>query len=51
MGKLKEILKKVKDFIEKLSSKTKKIIITAFIILVLFLSFFLVYSNVTKYGL
>ena len=34
MGKLKEILKKVKDFIEKLSSKTKKIIITAFIILV-----------------
>ncbi|BAK81707.1 flagellar basal-body MS-ring/collar protein FliF [Candidatus Arthromitus sp. SFB-rat-Yit] len=51
MGKLKEILEKVKNFIQKFSPRTKKIIISAFIILVLFLSFFLVYSNVTKYGL
>lgn len=51
MGKLKEIIQKVKEFIQKLSPKTKKIIITMFIVLVAFLSFFFVYSSVTKYGL
>lgn len=51
MGKLSEIIKKIKEFIQKLSPKSRKIIITVIIILVFILSFFFVYSNVTKYGL
>lgn len=51
MGKLSEIIKKIKEFIQKLSSKSRKIIIAVIIILVSILSFFFVYSNVTKYGL
>ncbi len=51
MGKLKEILNKFKDFIKKLSPRSKKIIIVSFIVLVIVLSFFFVYSSVTKYGL
>ena len=51
MGKLSEIIKKIKEFIQKLSPKSRKIIITVIIILVSILSFFFVYSNVTKYGL
>lgn len=51
MEKLKEIIQKVKDFVNKLSPRVKKIIIATIIIVVSFLSFFFVYSSVTKYGL
>lgn len=51
MGKLNEIINKIKEFINKLSPKVKKIILIVIVILVSLLSFFFVYSNVTKYGL
>ena len=51
MGKLKEIFNKIKELINKLSPKMKKIILIITIVLIILFSFFFVYSNVTKYGL
>lgn len=51
MVKLSEMVQKVKEFIQKLSPKAKKIALVIIIALVFLVSFFIVYSNVTKYGL
>lgn len=51
MEKLSQLVSKIKEFIQKLSPKSKKIVIVAIIVLVSVLSFFFVYSNVMKYGL
>lgn len=51
MEKLKEIIQNIKEYINKLPPRVKKIIIAIIIILILFSSFFFVYSSVTKYGL
>ncbi len=51
MEKLSELVKKIKEFIQKLSPKSRKIIIISIIALVSVLSFFFVYSSVTRYGL
>lgn len=51
MGKISEIIKKIKEFIKNLSPKLKKIILTLIVILVSLISFFFVYSSITKYGL
>lgn len=51
MGKLSEIIKKIKEFIKNMPPKRKKVIITSIIVLVSLLSIFFVYSSVTKYGL
>ena len=51
MGKLSQLINKIREFIKKLSPKSKKIVIIVVIVLVCVLSFFFVYSNVMKYGL
>ena len=51
MVKLSEIVQKVKEFIKKLSPKVRRIGLIVIITLVILISFFIVYSNVTKYGL
>lgn len=51
MEKLSELIKKIKEFIKNLPSKTRKILLIVIVFLISILSFFLVYSNIMKYGL
>ena len=51
MVKLSELVQKIKEYIQKLSPKVKRMAIIIIVSLVVLISFFIVYSNITKYGL